>query len=100
MSFIFNPNADEFVPTAEEEHRHSGERDGYSMWREEAGHCMGNQTPRPRRQKCRDGDGLGRLKPAIENKGTHRAEKQRAYIVVQGKKRTKRLRNGELGPRV
>ena len=43
MRFIFNPDAEEFIPKAEEEHRHSGERYGYSaaesamgtVWREE-----------------------------------------------------------------
>ena len=90
MSFFFNPYAEEFVPTAEEEHRHSGERIGYSMGRGEAGHCVGKQTPRQRGRECRGWDGLGRLNPAIGNEGTHRAREQRAYIVIQGKIRRKR----------
>ena len=39
MVFIFNPNAEEFVPTAEEEHRHNGECNGYSM-RERNGRAL------------------------------------------------------------
>ena len=37
MRFISNPAAEEFIPKAEEEHRHSGERYGYSVERGEAG---------------------------------------------------------------
>ena len=90
MSFISNPNAEEFVPTAEEEHRHSGERNAYSMGRGEAGHCVGKQTPRQRGRECRGWDGLGRLNPAKGDESTHRAGKQRAFIVIQGKIRRKR----------
>ena len=31
MYFVFNPNAEEFVPKAEEQHRHIGERSGCSV---------------------------------------------------------------------
>ena len=34
MAFIFNPDAEEFIPKAEEEHHHSGERYGYSLGEE------------------------------------------------------------------
>ena len=45
MRFIFSPDAKEFIPKAGEEHRHSGERYGYSVGRGEAGHSVGKQTP-------------------------------------------------------
>ena len=48
MRFILNPDAEEFIPKAEEEHRHSEERYGYSVERGEAGHCVGKQTPTAR----------------------------------------------------
>ena len=51
MRFIFNPDAEKFIPKAEEEHRHSGERYGYSAGRGEAGHCVGK--PRQRGRECR-----------------------------------------------
>ena len=53
MRFIFNPDAEEFIPKAEEEHRHSGERYGYSVERGEAGHSVGKQTLRHRGRECR-----------------------------------------------
>ena len=45
MSFVFNPHAEEFVSKAEEEYRHSGERDGCSLGRGEVGHRVGNKHP-------------------------------------------------------
>ena len=78
MNFVFNPDAEEFGPTAEEEHRHSGERNGYSLGRGEAGHHVDKQAPRQRGRQCRGWNGLGRLNPAIGNEGMHRANNQRA----------------------
>ena len=57
MSFIFNPNADGFVPTAEEEYRPSGEFEGYSLERGKAVHLVGKQTLRQRRRECRGWNG-------------------------------------------
>ena len=93
VNFVFNPDAEEFVPKAEE-HRHSGERDGCSLGRGEAGHHVGKQAPRQRGRERWDWDGLGRLNPAIRNEGMHRAKNQRAYIVKEKirKKRRKRRR--------
>ena len=68
MRFISNPAAEEFIPKAEEEHRHSGERYGYSVERGEAGHSVGKQTPRQRGRECRGWGGLGRLSPAVRTR--------------------------------
>ena len=46
-SQFFNPDAEEFVPIAEEEYRHSGGRDEYSLGRGEAGHREGKQSEHP-----------------------------------------------------
>ena len=81
LNFVFNPDAEEVVPKSEEEHRHSGERNGCSLEREGAGHRVGKQVPRQRGRECRGWDGLGRLNPAIGKEGMHRAKKQRAYVV-------------------
>ena len=83
MRFIFNPDAEEFTLKAEEEHRHSGERYGYSVSRGEAGHSVGKQTPRQRGRECRGWGGLGRLNPAIGNQGMYRARKRRAHIAIE-----------------
>ena len=49
MCFSFNPDAEEFIPKVEEEHRHRGECYGYSGERGEAGHSVGKQnTPTAR----------------------------------------------------
>ena len=40
---MYNPEAEELIPKAEEEHRHSGERCVYSLDRGEAGHRVGKQ---------------------------------------------------------
>ena len=45
MSFIINPDAEEFVPAAEEKHHNTGERGGYSLRRGEVLHRLGKQTP-------------------------------------------------------
>ena len=45
MRFIFNPDAEEFIPKAEEEHRHSGQRFGYSVERGEAGLAWVSKYP-------------------------------------------------------
>ena len=37
MNFVFNPDAEEFAPKAEEEHRHSGERNGCAWGKEKLG---------------------------------------------------------------
>ena len=95
MRFIFNPDAEEFIPKAEEEHRHSGERYGYSVERGEAGHCVGKQTPRQRGRECPGCGGLGRLNPAIGNQGMYRARKRRAYIAIEGStKKVQKRRRG------
>ena len=90
MRFIFNPDAEEFIPKAEEEHRHSGERYGYSVERGEAGHIVGKQTPRQRGRECRGWGELGRLNPAIGNRSMYRARKWRAYIAIEGRIRKER----------
>ena len=79
MIFFFNPDAEEFVPKAKEEHRHSGERNGCSLGRGEAGNNVGKQTRW----------GVGQLNSGIENEGMHRAKNQKAYI-VKGKIRKKK----------
>ena len=92
MRFIFNPDAEEFIPKAEEENRHSGQRFGYSVERGEAGHSVGKQTPRPR---GRDAGRLGLAGTTIGNQRMYRARKRRAYIAIEGiirKKRQKRRR--------
>ena len=66
MRFIFNPDAEEFIPKAEEENRHSGQCFGYSVERGEAGHSVGKQTPRPR------GRDAGRLGLAGTTEPSHR----------------------------
>ena len=59
MAFIFNPDAEEFIPKAEEEHHHSGERYGYSLGEERldiawVSNCLLYTSPSPRdRQKSR-----------------------------------------------
>ena len=45
MNFVFNPDAEEFVPKAEEEHRHSGERNECSLGRGEAGITWVSKRP-------------------------------------------------------
>ena len=100
IRFIFNPDAEESMPKVEEEHRHSGERYGYSVEREESGHSVGNETPRQRGRECRGWGGLGWLNPAIGNQGMLRFRKQRAYIAIEGKIRKKRQKDGGVGPRV
>ena len=101
MRFIFNPDAEEFIPKAEEEHRHSGERYGYSVEGGEAGHSVGKQTPRQRGRECRGWGGLGRLNPAIGNQGMYRARKRKSYIAIEGKIREKKTKkDGVVGPRV
>ena len=81
MIFVFNPDAEGFVPKAEEEHRHRGERNEWvHLGVGETGHRMGKQTPRQRGRECRGWDGLGRLNPTIGNEGKHRARKQRASL--------------------
>ena len=50
---MYNPEAEELIPKAEEEHRHSGERCVYSLDRGEAGHRVGKQTPRQGGRECR-----------------------------------------------
>ena len=41
MRFTFNPDTTEFVPKAEDGHRHSGERKGYSLESGDARHYVG-----------------------------------------------------------
>ena len=89
MRFIFNPDAEEFIPKAEEEHRHSGERYGYNVETGEAGHSVGKQIHRQRGRECRVWGGLGRLNPAIGNQGMYRARKRRVYIAIEGRIREK-----------
>ena len=81
ISSTFNPYAGDFIITAKEEHRHSGQRNGYSLGRGEAGHCMGKQTPRQRGRECRSWDGLGRLKPVLGNEGTTRRRNRQPTIL-------------------
>ena len=85
MSFIFNPDKTEFAPTAEEEHRHSGERNEYSLGRGKAGRRMGEQTLRQRVPECRGWGGLGRMHPSFGKEGIHRVGKQRTCIAMKGK---------------
>ena len=85
LHFISNPDAKEFTPKAKEEHRHTGERYGYTLGRGEAGHLVGKRTPRQRERECRGLGGLGRLNPTIGNQGMRRARKRRAYIAIAGK---------------
>ena len=89
MTFVFNPDANELDQTAEEGHRHSGERIrySYSFWRgevsgeERLGASRGRaQTPRQRGRECRGWDCLGRLNPAFRNKGMCRARNHKAYL--------------------
>ena len=80
MRFTFNPDAEEFIPKAEKEHRHNGERNGCSSERGEAGDRAGKQTPRQRGRVCRGWGGVGRLNPDIEHQGMHRARKRGASV--------------------
>ena len=60
IDWFFNPDAEELVAKAEEKHRHSGERNGYSLTRGEAGHRVGMQRPRQRGREGREGLGWTR----------------------------------------
>ena len=99
MRFILNPDAEEFIPKAEE-HRHGRERYGYNLGRGQAGQRVVKQIPRQRGRACRDWGGLGRLNPAIGNQGMHRAGKRRAYIAIEPKIQIKDKKDGGVGPRV
>ena len=95
MRFIFNPDAEDIIPNAEEEHRHSGERYGYSVEGGEAGHSVGKETPPQRGRKCRGWGGLGRLNPANGNQGMYRAKKRRAYTAIEGRIRETKTKKTE-----
>ena len=90
MRSIFNPDAEEFIPKAEQENRQSGERYGYSAERGEDGHSVCKQTPRQRGRERRGWGGLGRLNPAIGNQGMYRARKRTAYIAMEARTRKKK----------
>ena len=48
MNFVFNPDAEEFAPKAEEEHRHSGERNGCAWGKEKLGITWVSKHPTAR----------------------------------------------------
>ena len=85
MSFVFNLDTGEFVPIAEEDHRHNEKHNRCSLGRGEAELYVGKQTPRYRGRECGGWDGLERLNPAIGNSGMDRTRKQRAYIVKESR---------------
>ena len=66
MRFILNPDAEEFIPKAEEEHRHRGERYGYSVERGEAGLAWVSKHP----DREDESVGLG-VDRAIGNQGMY-----------------------------